>query len=431
MNYALTKVEDITKEGGELHTMTQLKRQIIAVLAAGLLVPTNAFAATSLTISGNGSYSDSKVELENSNNTTVVQSNQAVVTNNVTSSSKTGGNVANDNTGGDVRIETGKATSVSNVENTLNSNMAKLDCCDDANVDVTISGNGTHSDNEVEFDQKGDATSVFQNNTALVTNNVESTAKTGGNDAKRSTGGDVTIVTGNAVASNDVSTAANVNRATIGGGFGHNNGELSAVITGNGSDTDNSIELDLSKETTIVQDNEALVLNYVDAAAKTGWNDANDNTGGEVHIKTGKASAYSVVDNMVNFNAADIDCGCLLDAEAKISGNGTDSDNEIEAELGDDRSVFQGGREGTGNTALLTNEVDSSAKSGANEAEFNTGDVEGDPSITTGDAESLSEVENSGNTNVYGRTLDFDFPEVDVNVNLSLVLNQIALLLAM
>lgn len=411
--------------------MTQLKRQIIAVLAAGLLVPTNAFAATSLTITGNGSNSDSKVELEKSSDTTVVQSNQAVVTNNVTSSSKTGGNEANDNTGGDVRIETGKATSLTNVENTLNSNMAKLDCCDDADVDVTISGNGTNSENEVEIEQKGDATNVFQNNQALVTNLVNGTAKTGGNDANRTTGGDVTIDTGDALAKNVVSTTANVNQAIVGGGLHLNNGELSAVIMGNGSETENSIELDLSTDTTIVQDNEALVTNMVNALAKTGWNDANDNTAGEVHILTGDATAYNKVDNMVNFNAADIDCGCLLDAEAKISGNGTDSENEIEAELGNDRNVFQGGKEGTGNMALLTNGVDSDARTGANEAEFNTGDVEGDPSIHTGNAWSQSEVENSGNTNVYGGSWDLGLPEVDLDFNFSFVMNQLAMLLSM
>jgi len=405
--------------------MTQYKRQIVAALAtvSMILTPTVS-AATSLEISGNGSSSDNDVKVERSNATTVVQSNSAVVTNNVSSNSSTGGNKANDNTGGDVMIKTGDASSDVTVENTLNSNIAKVDCCDQGDISAKISGNGSDSENEIDLGSghgrrsHSDKTEiqVFQDNTAEVTNEVDSTAKTGGNDTKRNTGGDVIVRTGDATATADVSTTANTNVAQV-GGHGEQGNTVSALITGNGSESDNSVELDLNHKTSIVQDNLAEVQNKVDAYAKTGWNNANDNTGGEVAIMTGDADAYATVDNMVNFNAAEIDCGCLLDATAKISGNGYDSENEIEAKLGEDRSVFQGGKEGNGNLADLSNDVESEAKTGVNDAKYNTGEAE-DPLIWTGDATSATEVTNTGNSNVYGDMPSW-WPEVEWDFSFS------------
>ena len=327
--------------------MTILKRQIVAAFAAGslMLTPTaSVFAATTLEISGNGSSSNNDVQVERANETTVVQSNSAVVSNNVSSNSSTGGNKANDNTGGDVMIHTGDATSLVNVENNLNSNTAKVACCDQGDVTAKISGNGSNSDNEIEIEtshrKDTNSTQVFQDNNANVVNKIDGEAKTGENDANRNTGGDVTVRTGDAMAKVDVSTTANANVAQVGGGHESTGNTISAIISGNGSQTDNQIWLDLNHKTSVVQDNYATVANSVRADAYTGKNAANDNTGGEVGILTGDAYGHAIVDNMVNFNAAEIDCGCLLDATAKVSGNGYDSENEIKAKLGEDRSVF-------------------------------------------------------------------------------------------
>lgn len=421
------------KEGGEIYTMTQFKRQLIAVLTAGstalsmLAVPAFAATTTSLNITGNGANTDNTIRMETSKDTTVVQSNNAVVTNNVTSNSSTGGNSANDNTTGDVTILTGKATSTTNVQNTLNTNVAKVDCCNTGSTTVTIDKNAAYSDNEVKLEEgrHGDSTEVFQDNKALVTNNVDSHSYTGSNDANRNTGGDVTIGTGDATATSTVKTTANVNVATIGGGT--QTGGLSVKVLENGANSDNTVRLELSHDSTIVQDNFASVLNMVDSTAKTGLNDAKDNAGGDVLIVTGKATAASAVDNMVNFNAADIDCGCLLNTEAKIAGNATDSDNTISAELGNDREVFQGGREGDGNFALLYNDATAYAKTGMNDAKYNVGGVQGgDPAIVTGAASSTTTASNTGNVNVYGGNWVKNLPSVSFNFNLS----QIAKLLA-
>lgn len=402
--------------------MTQLKRQIIAVIAAGsatLNLVGPAFAAE-LTITGNGSSSDNTISVEKSNDTTVVQSNTAVVNNTVSSNATTGGNRANDNTNGDVMIRTGNATTATTIENNLNSNVAQVDCCEESDLDVLISGNGSHSDNEVEVGggrhHSSDETQIFQNNAAAVTNSVNTDAKTGGNDAKRNTGGDVTVRTGDATATVEVSTTANANVAQVGGGNGES-GEVSARIVGNGSYSDNDIDLEFDRDTTIVQDNLATVLNGVYANAKTGYNDANDNTGGEVVILTGDADAEVVIDNLVNFNSADIDCGCLFDLDAKISENGYNTDNKIKADFDGDREVYQGGEEGNGNVALLTNGVEADAKTGVNESDYNTGESGDDPFIWTGDAWSSTEVANAGNVNVYGGMADWEWPDFEWDFN--------------
>lgn len=421
----------------------KLKRQLLSVLATGVLILNSAApvaAGMTLEISGNGSDSDNDVKVELQQQTTVVQSNEAKVENKIDASASTGGNEAEDNTGGNVSIQTGNATTDVKVENTLNSNTATVDCCNAGNVDVLISGNGSDSENEVELEMEKSGIEVFQYNKADVDNEVDANAKTGNNEAEGNTGGDVSIDTGHATTSVSISTTANANWAKVGGGNG-SSPTLSLRILGNGSNSENEIDLDLEGGVLIRQDNEADVDNDVDAKAKTGGNEAEDNTGGSVSIETGNADVTVDVDNLVNFNWADLDCGCLFDLLAKISGNGADSENEIEAELGGAQEVFQGNcaeqptegvsQNGRREDCELENEVDATAKSGNNEAEGNTGDPHGDPSIETGNAESTVEVTNTGNSNVFGSDVPSDWPNFEFNFNLSLSWEQLLALLGL
>src|SRR5687768_11308617 len=102
--------------------MTNLQRKLTTAFATGAVLA-NAFVpmtfanttgstggTTSLTISGNGSDSDSDIDVNRDNNTTVNQTNVANVDNNVNVSASTGGNSASDNTGGDVQLRTGNAS---------------------------------------------------------------------------------------------------------------------------------------------------------------------------------------------------------------------------------------------------------------------------------------------------------------------------------
>lgn len=388
-----------------------LKTKISAALAAGSLLLSTvspAFAATTLEVTGNGSDSKSNVNFTQNRNVSVVQNNDANVENKIDVKANTGDNSADDNTGGDVKVKTGESKVEIEVSNLLNKNAASVDCCETGDVEVKVSGNGSDSENKASLDLGGKK-EIFQNNNADVKNDVEVDQTTGKNDTDDNTGGDVTVETGKAWTGVKLLTAANANSAKIGGGDS-NGGSLSAWITGNGSDSDNTIDLDLGGDTSIVQENNADVENDVDVDQETGDNSAEDNTGGNVKIKTGLAHAIVAVDNLVNFNVADVDCGCVLDVEAKVAANGTDSENEIKGELGNDLELFQGEK----SNADLDNDVEVDGDTGDNDADDNTGayDESSDPSIETGAAHSDTGITNAGNVNVFGQgdvDLDLDF----------------------
>ena len=205
------------------------------------------------------------------------------------------------------------------------------------------------------------------------------------------------------------------------GNASSNGGSLSARILGNGSNSDNEIDLELENNVWLDQINVLDLENDVDVDSDTGDNDAEDNTGGSVLIDTGDVDTDVTVDNMVNFNAADVDCGCLLDdIMAKISGNGTDSDNEIELEVEGETDVEQEnycGAEGPGiqsgnRGSDCETDVDVDSDTGNNDAEDNTGDPGDDPTVETGDVDNNVEVNNSGNVNAFGVDLDdLDWPD--------------------
>ncbi len=390
------------------------KKAAASAIATGTLLfnafATTAFATTTIQISGNGSSSDNDANVTTTNTNTVVQNNDAKITNNVSSNASTGGNDANDNTGGDVLVLTGNAATTTDVSTQANVNSANIDSCGCAtSSDVLISGNGSHSTNNVDLTQTN-SNDVYQDNYAKITNNVDSNASTGRNDANRNTGGSVIVLTGNASSEVAVSNAANANTATIGGNSHGSSSGASIRILGNGSYSDNDVYLTLTNSNLVTQENDAKIRNYVDSNAKTGGNDANDNTGGDVLIDTGWAHSLVEVDNMVNFNAADVDCGCVNDVLAKIADNGTHSYNDIYATLDNDLDVYQGGK-GAGNNARLYNDVDSDAKTGHNDANRNTGSVlGGDPAVLTGNSLSETSVSNQANANFFGPWSGWELP---------------------
>lgn len=405
--------------------MTHFKRQIVSAAAAGAMllnVAGPAFAGTSIEISGNGAGSYNYADVEQKSQTNVTQNNTANVTNNVNADADTGHNDANYNTGGDVYVETGDAHVTTDISNALNSNSAEVECCAGGDTDVNISGNGAYSDNVVDLLQRS-RTNVDQNNRADVDNDVDADADTGKNDANLNTGGDVIIHTGKATTSTSVSTLANVNTARVGSDYGSDHNPSAAfVISGNGAGSENFITAALKKRTDLDQDNRADIDNDVDADADTGKNDANYNTGGDVVIATGKADVWAEVDNAVNFNHADVDCGCTWDVWAKIAGNGADvhhdkSDNNVISLLLDSQRNFD-----QGNNANLDNDLeDLDADTGHNDAKLNTGEADSDPAIVTGDASVSNGISNSGNVNTIGDgNFDFpEFPEVDYSFNMA------------
>lgn len=433
--------------------MNKLQKKAASAIAVGALLVNSVlpvFAGTTIVISGNGADSYNKAEVEQNQTTVVNQSNEANIQNNVNASANSGKNDANRNTGGSVSVDTGNASTSVGVANSVNTNEASVACCQ-GDVDVLISGNGADSKNKVELElnqkehrrspQPG--TYISQENEANIKNYVDADSNTGKNDANRNTNGDVSVTTGKATTSVGILNQGNANSATVSGGQG--GAMLSARILDNGADTHNKIDLDYSHITSLDQSNESSVRNHVDADADSGKNDANRNTGGTVSVDTGDAMTTVEVGNTLNFNWADVDCGCLLDVLAKIAGNGDDSKNKIELELADELYVNQenecGGndhhyfprlkelllRRWHREKPCLDNDVYADADTGKNDANRNTeGDHASDPSIDTGNATTDVIIDNAGNSNVFGQSApewDWELPFSGFSFNLNLSFN--------
>lgn len=381
--------------------MTKLQRKITATVAAIALVASStvgsAVAMTSLEISGNGPDSVSDINFDSSRDTVVTQNNSSYVNNSIKVRSSSGSNTASRNVGGDVEIDTGDAVSVVDVRNMLNSNHAEVDCCETGDTQVKIDGNGDNSTNKAKLD-KSDETLLVQENAAFVRNNVDADASSGSNRAERNAGGDVVVRTGDAGMAVTLETVANNNTARVGRNNG-DSGSLSLRISGNASDSDNDIDLELDRDTEVWQTNRSFVSNNVGADLVTGRNTASRNVGGEVYVDTGDAIGYVDVYNALNFNTADVDCGCMLsDVHAKISGNGYDSNNRIAATLAEDLRLHQH------NSDKTRNLVDMGLETGRNNASSNVGEGDSDPAIWTGNAYGDVIVENLGNSNSFGQS---------------------------
>ncbi len=392
------------------------KKLVSAAAATGLMAYAvlPVLGATTVQITGNGVGSVNDASVNYSTETTVNQNNDADIDNDVDVDASTGNNNAKYNTGGEVGVLTGNADVNVGIVNSVNTNVADVECCEGQDADVLIEGNGADSQNYVDL--RSDVLhSIDQDNDADVDNDVDVKAKTGGNNANLNTGSfdgndSVVVLTGDSTVGVTLATLANSNFARIGGN-GDDNPTASFRILGNGAGSWNDIDARLDKENSIDQDNDADVDNDVDVDAATGYNDANFNTGGEVVIQTGAADVTANVLNAVNFNSANIDCGCGWDILAKISGNGADDGRLGGSNLIDLRldSLIAYDQD---NDADLDNDLeDLDASTGKNDANSNTGDVDGsDPAIITSDANVSATVENTANSNVIG---GFDFPDFE------------------
>lgn len=170
-----------------------------------------------------------------------------------------------------------------------------------ADVAAEISGNGSDSINNIYIKNKSEC-NISQKNTTSVLTEIESSASTGGNTANGNTGAGVTIDTGNATSTVGVSVEGSTNTASnpcccTCGQCESQPAEQTALISGNGEGSINSVTLKKKKSSEVKQKNKTEVLTGVLSKAKTGKNKAKNNTGGTVDITTG--NAVSTVDVLV------------------------------------------------------------------------------------------------------------------------------------
>ena len=211
-------------KGGEKY-MLKVKTTLIASAATGALflsAITPALAAHT-DISGNGAFSRNDVSLRSSNSTTVNQSNDADIRNDISTNASTGNNSSSFNTGGDSRIDTGDANSIVSVSNMANTNSANVSNAGSGrSTDVSLSGNGAFSDTSVRVEMD-DETRISQDNRARFDNNIDTNNETGNNRGDFNTGrygsGSVDISTGDSNADVFIRNQANTNMLGSSNGF--------------------------------------------------------------------------------------------------------------------------------------------------------------------------------------------------------------------
>lgn len=297
-----------------------------------------------------------------------------------------------------------------------------------------------------------DINTVFEDvtevqNDGVITNELDLTAITGQNTADKNTGGG-TVATGDA---NVAATLVNLLNSTVINGslliavqdiFGDLTGNISIPLLSQlqalygggfstsidasndttGSDSTNSIDIDLEKNDNTTITNNADISTTVNAQAITGQNDTLANTGGG-EIDTGDASVsasnVSVANTTVQggawalviVNALNRWVGLLLgdngevrqlsqdetirEIEARNSNTGENSDNTIDITSEENRTT------NLTNDARIANTVTAKAITGQNSASYNTG--KGD--IDTGKATVEATTVNIANTVVKDATL--------------------------
>jgi hypothetical protein len=236
-----------------------------------------------LSQTGNGAGSSNEISVNVQSNTTVEQSNNANISNNVEQNLDTGNNQASDNSG-DATIATGNISTTTDINNeNINKNIAGSSCASDcpSGISVNVSGNGAESGNNVNVDINNN-TYTNQNNSANITNNVQTNANTGYNEANRNNG-DVAIVTGNIYSETNIENSG-INKSYNSVSGAHN--DVDVKISGNGANSENDVNISKNKSVYYFSNNIANILNEDIQDLNTGNNKASGNNG-LVFVKTG------------------------------------------------------------------------------------------------------------------------------------------------
>lgn len=298
----------------------------------------------------NGSGSVNEADLTRTTEVETYQTNVADLDNTMILSADSGNNNADNNTGGDSTIETGDANVSANVLNLTNTNVVGdlvytvVNIFGDLVGDIVFtadqiynllanSGNGADSTNQISLTENFDST-THQTNVAEIDNLVLVEATTGDNSASNNTGGNNSIETGDVNVDVNVVNIANTNIVGdawlvlvnesgnwIGRIMGLDSngnvatsenlqfsvdeqGGVTLVNAGNGSDSTNLINAADNYSETTVQTNLANVNNNLILSANTGGNSTSKNTGGNNSIVTGDANIVANIVNFVNTNIA-------------------------------------------------------------------------------------------------------------------------------
>ncbi len=247
--------------------------------------------------------------------------------------------------------------------------------------EIVVSNNGSDSSNEAQV-QSSQTTNVNQSNQATVNNNVTSATTTGGNNTN-SNSGNTNITTGNSTTDTSISNQ-NINTNVADNNNCNCTSPTNITISNNGSGSNNEVSSSNTNAAIVSQTNNATISNNIVVNANTGGNKANNNTG-NVTIKTGDIHSDITVENKNINNSISFISSSQGAASILVSGNGSDSENEVTVENTNNVSIF------VNNTVNLLNSIGLNLNTGGNSANRNDGNA----SIETGDIWSFVKIDNS------------------------------------
>ena len=370
----------------------------------------------------NNNENSEEQDSEGSIDLTVQNESEAEVSNTSTTTADTGNNEA-DGEDGSAIVDSGDAVANTDVVNQVNTNIVDSD-------GEIIAGGGSLGGASLDLrditastttscDGCISSTTITNQNTATVTNNILVSANTGDNSA--SSTATSTILTGDAYAGANVVNIVNTNivhsnyMLLVFNNFGDWSGDL---VFPNVDFFANFLSLfnpncDCQGDTNISNSNLANVSNGVNTSANSGDNSAG---GGSSIISTGNALSSSNTYNAVNTNVyGDSSFYLLVKVFGDWNGNifnlpdGIVWENTPEGLVlySDGDGSFENGGRNAGNLnieneniANVENNVDVSANTGGNTATGTVSKTVFDTSVATGNAYAGTNVVNVVNTNI-------------------------------
>jgi len=325
--------------------MIRLKKfflKLLTLFSVINLVFAPSVLALELNISGNGDGSESSASTVIETTTTVIQENNLNVDNNLSTDANTGGNSVSGNTNSDINIETGNITQSVTVENNGNFSSVDIPCCQESS-EIEVVNNGSDSINSINLTQSN-STNVIVSQNVNISNTINGYANTGNNSSNNNTQGSVLISSGDIKVSGGIMNGPlNLSSITAGtGGFG-----ILASINQNGANSDSKIYADFNNETNIFQLFHADIGNFVNWRLNTGGNEASENTGSDIDIKTGGIEFDFFIRNLLNIGKVDLGC-CVFDPgdpaiEEEPAEEDVEQDEEDEEDGDNDNDDDDGG----------------------------------------------------------------------------------------
>ena len=251
--------------------------------------------------------------------------------------------------------------------------------------EIVISGNGSDSNSQVSI-QNNTATNIEQYNNADISNDIQVNSDTGNNDISENSDGDIEITTGDVKTNILIGNSVNSTESDLGCCSGTTN----VNITGNGSDSQNSVDMQYDNQLDVRISNSAVIENSISGRSNTGDNETSGNTSGAISIKTGNISArLSILNDPINEDSLDLLIGKRGIKNFNITGNGSGSLNRFTGAFNDENDNIY-----TNFSADIENYILWSLNTGGNNASDN---VDGGAEIDTGDIDFELILENISN----------------------------------